>query len=459
MSQIDVPQPADSLCWTLAASCSKTVANAPFDISITVSNAYSEPLSAVIHLHPPLCADRCQPLHVEAQQLAPGESRIFSFPFRATQGGRALFHAWEGSEPGKDNRQSCVVIVEGAGFHSGDTHNHSTWSDGKGTLAQNRETMQRKGHSFLYSTDHNTLAHSEEVQGWASGDEPLQFCHTAGWEFTTAYGHALAYGYNMVYNPKSITSHGNLADWQTFIDTTTAKGAIVYLAHPYEAPRFEFGDNVLYGVHGMTGIEVWNGFNHHALNTPNRRAFDAWDNLNSRGERRYFGNAVSDAHSAAKPGDPFIKGWMERPSLDEIHRLLRTGAFYGSNGPELNVHIGDTGIGGVYKLESGSAETQAVFHMQAFDPLGHLERVTLYRNTISPHGEAQHRREIAFEASGFSGDERVLWEKRLELPIAAGQFYRVEATARYGASGDGGGGIGQGSGFAYTNPIWIEAAI
>jgi len=444
-----------ALQWRLSSSLSRVEINESFDIVLTVQNLGPRPAAATFHLHPPLAAIPRRPRQIEIGELAAGESRSLSFSFRLSQGGRALFWAWEGDEPVPDRRQSCCVLAAGAGYYSGDTHNHSTWSDGKSTLAENRLSLLAKGHSFLYSTDHNTLEHAREIAELAKADEVLAFCHEAGWEFTTSFGHALAYGLREIRSPQSITSRGNLAEWQAFVDDAAARGAIVYLAHPFEAPKYEFGDEVLYGLRGLTGIEVWNGFNHHALHEPNRRAFDAWDNLNSRGDRHYYGNAVSDAHAALRQGDPYIKGWMEKPSLQEVHRLLATGAFFGSNGPDVDFAIGEARIGGVHVLPKEAKAGVALFRLRAFDPFGRLERVTLYRNAIHPEGLPRHRREIAYEADGFTGEERSLFERELELPVMPGQFYRLEVRSRYGASGEGGRGTGQGTGFAYTNPIWI----
>lgn len=439
--------------WSIAANRQRIKPHQPFGITLTIINGQSEELSAIWRLHPPLSADCRRPREIAVTGLAPGEARSFSFTYRLTEGGRALFWAWAGEAPLPEKRKSCCVVAEGPGRYSGDTHNHSTWSDGKSTLEQNRRSVLGKGHSFLYSTDHNTLQHAEAVAALSAGDDSLLFCHVPGWEFTSRFGHALAYGCPSVYDPGSIGSHNNPDAWQAFVDYAAAQGGIVYLAHPFEAPRYEFGDRVLYGIKGITGVEVWNGLHHHALHEPNRRAFDAWDDLNSRGDKRYFGNAVSDAHAELRQGDPYIKGWMSGPVLQEVHRLLRTGAFFGSNGPDVQLQIGDAGIGGVFTLDDG-ADT-AVFRLLAFDPLGHLERIVLYRNAIHPGGLPQHRREIAFETCELEGEDKYLYERRLELPVSPRQFYRMEVYSRYGASGEGGGGTGQGAGYAFTNPIWI----
>ncbi|MCL1853425.1 MAG: CehA/McbA family metallohydrolase [Peptococcaceae bacterium] len=362
-------------------------------------------------------------------------------------GGRHQFCGWiEGQQAAtlwKD-----TVFLSGAGFYSGDTHTHSKYSDGKGTPAENRFSMIKKGHSFLYSTDHNTLEHRQEILDFHKQDEAKSFLHIAGYEFTSQYGHALAYGAANTADPNRIRQPRDLARWQDFVHDTQKQGGFVFLAHPYEAPEYEFGDDVLSGLDGITGIEVWNNFNYHAIDSPNRQAFLMWDKLNMAGKGRYIGNAVSDAHYASGQGNPFIKGYLTQLSTEEVHLMLKRGRFFGSNGPEIVFSMDGKGIGDTCRLAQ-----PAMVHAQlkVFDPLGRLEGITLLRGTI--HG---HKMQEVLHATPQGEAERTLWEKDWYFYVTPGEFYRIEVLSEMGIAALSRESEKQKKGFAFSNPIWVE---
>jgi hypothetical protein len=316
--------------------------------------------------------------------------------------------------------------------------------------------MLEKGHSFLYSTDHNTLAHRKEIEAYSRTRNAERFLHIAGWEYTTQCGHAIAYFVTAEPRPPETQGHTpNIARWQRFADDMTSTGGLVFLAHPYEAPCYEFGDELLMNIDNIAGIEVWNGFHYHALDSQNRRAFSRWDRINARGIFHCVGNAVSDAHTAKKHGNPFIKGYLKNLDHKCLREMLESGRFFGSNGPELYFRMDGFQTGETLYINEERKTVNA--EILLFDPAGRIERIILYRGATNASGEGNPVN-AAVEASPSSVKERRRFKVSFELTVSPGEFYRVEAFTEFGTVAFDPGARKQEAGFAFTNPIWIEQA-
>lgn len=428
----------------------------PHRFELEVTNVSDESVSGIICFQPPAFVEPFKYFEVQLDGLDAGEAKTIPLQYEFPFGGRYVFYFWE-KQAQLTTLAKQSFFLSGPGVYSGDTHNHSDYSDGKSTLQENRESMLAKGHSFLYSTDHNTLAHEDEILAYGKTEESRTFLHATGWEYTTKFGHALAYGTKQVYDSYLITEHDNPALWQDFIDDTNEKGGFVYLAHPFEAARYEFGEQVLENVRGFAGIEVWNGFNHHALSYENRKAFDLWDELNKRGEAHYMGNAVSDAHSKEKQGNPFIKGHLEELTEERMLEMVKSGRFYGSNGPEIQFSIGDAETGGTLLIEG--EKQMAKFQLEVFDPAGAIEQVVLYKATLNSKSRHTGKRNKTVKAmeihvAGEADKRHCSIERYME--VRDGEFYRVEVITAFGIVAYDLEKVEQDKGFAYTNPIWIE---
>lgn len=421
---------------------------------LEIKNTIEDVQSSTICVQPPLYAKPFQYIEVEIDQLKAGESETIQLVYQFSFGGRYVFYFWEkGAQLQTLNKTN--FFVKGSGVYSGDTHTHSLYSDGSSTLSENRESMLQKGHSFLYSTDHNTLEHAEEISKFAHKEGANEFLHMAGWEYTTKYGHALAYGATQIYDPTFITDRNSLKQWQTFVDDMKEDSS-VFLAHPYEAPKYEFGNDLLMNINHITGIEVWNGLNHHALTYENRLAFERWDALNKKGNHHYIGNAVSDAHTKEKQGNPFIKGYLKKLDQDNVHQLLKSGSFFGSNGPEIQFKIGKASIGETHYIQNDVEIAKVEFSV--FDPAGHIENIVLYKGVqdskFSKKGRNKTIKVMDLFPSG-EADKRY-YEKVQYLDVQAGEFYRIEVITKFGIVAYDHQKLEQDKGFAYTNPIWIN---
>lgn len=412
-----------------------------------------ETFSGFFELVPPLEAEPAGRKSIALTDMKKGTEMSVPMRFRFRTGGCQNFYGWV-----RGRKNLCVwtfpVRLGGSGWYSGDTHTHSTYSDGTSTLSENRRSMMEKGHSFLISTDHNTMDQESEIESYRMQDVKNGFLHLASWEFTTPYGHALAYGVHDPEDVSRIRERGNTALWQSFIDDMNGRGGNIYLAHPYEAPKYEYGEGVMEALTGYNGIEVWNGLHHHALSYQNRKAFELWDRLIIDGNRHIYGNAVSDAHTACRQGDPYIKGVLPCLDRDAVLQMLKSGRYFGSNGPEIRFDINGASFGEICRVNKGS-----LLHisLSVMDPLGELEEVLVIK------GQRQDRRPVAAKKKVYrvldvfpAGEERTLLKREWYLPGDPGDYYRVEAVSAQSTAGWMSENHTEEKGYAYSNPVWIE---
>lgn len=384
------------------------------------------------------------------KNLNPGERIKEVLRYECVCGGRFVFYAWEkGNELATLSR--IVVSFKGAGVYSGNTHSHSTYSDGESTLEENRCAMMENGHSFIYATDHNTMAHYKELLQYAPIGVEENFLHIPGWEYTTKYGHSIPYRSSHTYDAEKIPERGNLAAWQEYVDAMNHEGALVFLAHPYEAPRFEFGENVLMNIRGIVGVEAWNGYNFHALDYQNRKNFEVWDKLNRKGGHHYVATACSDAHTRDGQSSPFIKGYLPRLTRENVEEMLAKGSFFGSNGPEVTFSIGGAGMGETCIAGEGRVFMQ----IEAFDPLGNIEVITVYKGFVDGEYSEKANTKKDYEFYPLSEVEKRNCVIDLFLDVAPGEFYRVEVRTAIGVVAYMSNPNRIEKGFAFTNPIWI----
>lgn len=422
-----------------------------YQYRLSISCKQESVTNRIVCIQPPIYSEPSEYTEIKIEKLNPGDSLEIELCYRFLCGGRHVFYMWE-----KNNQLPTltryVEAVSGAGYYSGNTHSHSTYSDGKSTLYENRSVMMENGHSFIYATDHNTDAHFQELKEYEKCGEEDLFLHMCGWEYTTSHGHSIAYGSRNIYDTKRITGFGNLNEWQGFVDAMRQEQALVFLAHPYEAPKYEFGDEVLMNIQGITGIEAWNGWTKDAFCYETRKAFQLWDALNRKGTAHYVGNAVSDAHTSGSQSSPFIKGYLEDLNKETVEEMLKKGSFTGSNGPEIEFSIGETGIGESYV----SDDQEALLQLKAFDPVGNIEAVHIYAGRVDGDnsGKANTKRIFTYYPLGES--EKRCFTQKMYLKVKPGEFYRAEVITRFGVVAYMADKNKYEKGYAFTNPVWIQ---
>ncbi len=194
--------------------------------------------------------------------------------------------------------------------YPGNLHIHSTYSDGTGTIPEIASAAKAAGVSYIIITDHYTLKGLPE-EGIYDGVAVL-----VGMEFNKKNCHYLAMGL-------SETLPSNEEQPQELINAVKAKGALGFIAHPFEkgSPYIDGGISFPWNrwpVTGFTGIEIWNHGSHWRGRTTsiprsiywfliNRKApmddgpplecLQMWDCYTSSGER-VVGIGGTDAHAA-----------------------------------------------------------------------------------------------------------------------------------------------------------------
>jgi len=297
-----------------------------------------------------------------------------------------------------------TVKKVGPGWYFGDTHMHTTHSDGSASVADMVASATSKGLDFIIITDHNTIAQKEDVE---KIDVPGFLC-LFGEEVSSQVGHCNAYFIDRVIDWKT-DSNQQLIDW------VHEDGGLIFANHPHY-PKLEWQD---WNVEDLDGVEVWNGF-YSPRHEVNAKSFDDWDRELNEGHR-LVGLANSDAHNPGKVGNPRMGFYLDALSPDQVREAMENGRIYGTNGPRVRFTVGFHGLGSIVRAKR-EEPVNILVETESENP---VRKIILIRN-----GETVATRE----------DQSDMIE-----PVTASEdcWYRVEVED-------------SDSGFAFTNPIWID---
>jgi hypothetical protein len=219
-----------------------------------------------------------------------------------------------------------------AAWYKGNTHAHTSDSDGQATPAQVIEWYRGNGYSFLALTDHNWFSPTE-VAGLAATYNTTSFLLMTGEEVTDSSTdrpvvHILGLGINQLVSP---APGGTTAAVVVSTDASAirAAGGVPVYAHPDYSCCPTMSDMLVSGVRLM---EVMNP----AVSDSN----DAlWDSLLSAGTLVY-GTGGDDEHSLtpgqwAPPGQAWIVVRAASLSTASLLAAIQNGDFYASTGVEL----------------------------------------------------------------------------------------------------------------------------
>lgn len=286
---------------------------------------------------------------------------------------------------------SAVRFVDpgGAGlpWFKGNTHTHTTESDGDSPPEVVIAWYRSHGYDFLVLSDHNVFT------------DPARFAHLqdssfiliAGEEVTSSFErrpvHVNGLGLPHLVDPRQDSTM--VATIQANVDAIREVEGVPHVNHPNFG--WSFGAEELAQVQGDRLLEIHNGHptvhNHGGGGTPGMEA--VWDALLTGGKLIY-GIAVDDAHhfqgefspDRSNPGRGWVSVRASRRDGAEILENLERGWFYASTGVELadvvvqgarlEVHIAPRGnfrytttfIGAGGRVLSESTANPAVYELR-----------------------------------------------------------------------------------------------
>lgn len=221
-------------------------------------------------------------------------------------------------------------------WYKGNTHSHTTNTDGDSPPATVIEWYKARGFNFLVISDHDTLTEPSTLRQFMDS----AFVLVPGEEVTgRAEGgpvHLTAVNVNRIIRVR--TADTRQATLQANVDAIRAGGAIPIINHPNY--RWSLDSVMLRQTSGYNLFELYNGHPHVHNEGSSERASteELWDQLLTSG-RRVFGVASDDSHhfqrwspESVNPGKAWIAVRASRLDPVEIARNLDAGLFYASTG-------------------------------------------------------------------------------------------------------------------------------
>ncbi|MGI9628219.1 MAG: CehA/McbA family metallohydrolase [Longimicrobiales bacterium] len=226
-------------------------------------------------------------------------------------------------------------------WYKGNTHTHTTESDGDSSPEYVAQWYKDHEYDFLVLSDHNVFTDPQALSHLT--DE--SFLLIPGEEVTSSFEDASVHvnGLNIPHVIEARTAETLVATLQANVDAIREVDAVPHINHPNFG--WSFGFEELRQIEDDKLLEIWNGHptvhNVGGGGTPGLE--EVWDLLLTGGKRIY-GIAVDDAHhfqgefasDRANPG----RGWISirAASLDPaaLMTALEAGHFYATSGPELD---------------------------------------------------------------------------------------------------------------------------
>jgi len=229
----------------------------------------------------------------------------------------------------------------GLRWFKGNTHTHTTGSDGDSPPAVVAGWYKDHGYSFLVLSDHNVLTDPARLASLVDST----FLLIAGEEVTTSHRQTPVHinGLNILRLVQPLTDSTLVGTIQKNVDAVRAASGVPHINHPNF--RWAFGAPELLQVRNDRLLEIWNGHPlvHNQGGGDRPGLEEVWDALLTAGKRIY-GIAVDDAHhfqgefapDRANPGRGWIAVRAARLDAGEIMRNLEDGLFYASTGVVLD---------------------------------------------------------------------------------------------------------------------------
>jgi hypothetical protein len=226
-------------------------------------------------------------------------------------------------------------------WYKGNTHTHTTNSDGDSSPEVVARWYKDHGYDFLVLSDHNVFTDPATLASLVDSS----FLLIPGEEVTSAFDDRPVHvnGLNLPGLVEPRTAETMVGTIQANVDAVREVAGVPHINHPNF--RWAFGGQELALVERDRLLEIWNGHptvhNVGGGGTPGME--EVWDALLTGGKRIY-GIAVDDAHhfqgefsrDRANPGRGWVAIQAPDKSAQALMAALEAGRFYASNGVELD---------------------------------------------------------------------------------------------------------------------------
>jgi hypothetical protein len=233
-----------------------------------------------------------------------------------------------------------------ARWFKGNTHTHTTESDGDSTPDVVARWYRDHGYQFLVLSDHNVLTSVDALNALHGRDD--SFLLIKGEEVTDRFDEKPVHINGLDVDEKVDPQKGtSLLDvLQRNVDAIRRVRGVPHINHPNFGWSFSTGE--LRQLRNTRLLEIFNG--HPQVNNLGGGGVpgleEVWDAILSSGSRLY-GIAVDDAHTFNEPGNPAVagpgRGWVvvraERLEARALLQALEDGQFYASTGVELSDYV------------------------------------------------------------------------------------------------------------------------
>ena len=218
-----------------------------------------------------------------------------------------------------------VIDKYGKKWFKGNTHTHTTNSDGRLSPDDTKKLYKSHGYDFLALTEHWKPSAESEFEGMTilSGVE----YHIGGVNTRTGVCHIVAVGFDSL--PALSVENSDSYTPQQIVDAINAAGGAAIYAHPaWSVNRV----SMLLPIDGLSGIEVFNSVSDQPVNS---RAYSEWiiDLLAIDGKLIPC-VAADDSHwYSGEECRGSIMVRAEECSADSIVAAIKRGEYYATQGP------------------------------------------------------------------------------------------------------------------------------
>jgi hypothetical protein len=216
-------------------------------------------------------------------------------------------------------------FLEDGRWLRGNTHTHTTRSDGKVTIEERIAMYEKGGYDFLAITDHNKTYDPKQYQTEMTLIGAIEFhpqnplSRTGDWHFIAL---GVAHDHEEALNTEISA--------QVLINRFKEKGAYIIICHPYWCG---FDRTELSHIKGADAVEVYNHVCEQMVGKGDSTII--YDTL-LQGENKYAAISSDDSHGQE---DSCFGGWIKVKAKDNsaesIMDAIKNNSFFSSTGPDI----------------------------------------------------------------------------------------------------------------------------